>query len=149
MMVDAMKRAFRTHFRSSLFLSLTLLTIGLFPELVFGADKEQGLILPSLDPALRQEAVYEKIRPALLKNGWKPVAATDRDAEGQLESRIGDAGAMYKAGFSEVVGCTATGYCLFQFVKNGKCLSISTVGGYYKGRSPTIYRWDAGCYTPK
>ena len=148
-MVNNMKRAVQTHFRSSLFLGLSLLAIGLFPELVFAAGKEQALILPPLDPALRQGAVYEKIRPALLKNGWQPVISTDRDAEGQLESRIGDAGTMYNAGFNEVAGCSATGYCLFQFAKNGKCLSISTIGGYYKGKAPTIYRWNAECYAPK
>lgn len=149
MMVDAMKRAFRTHFRSSFFLSLTLLTIGLFPELVFGADKEQGLILPSLDPALRQEAVYEKIRPALLKNGWKPVIATDRNIYGEMTSRVGVPGILYEAGFKEVYFCGATGYCLFNFVKNGKCLRISTLGDYVKGKFPRIHTWWEECYKPE
>ncbi len=112
-------------------------------------DEQPPPIPPNLDPALRIDMPYEKIRPALLKNGWKPVIATDRNIYGEMTSRVGVPGILYKAGFKEVYFCGATGYCLFNFVKNGKCLRISTLGDYVKGKLPRIYTWWEECYKPE
>lgn len=135
--------------RIGLFLCLNLILLGMLGGPIFGADKADGRALPALDPALKQGAVYEKARLALLKNGWKPVIATDRNIYGEMTSRVGVPGILYEAGFKEVYFCGATGYCLFNFVKNGKCLRISTLGDYVKGKFPRIHSWWEECYKPE
>ena len=142
-MVDTMKRAVQTHFRSSLFLSLTLLAIGLFPELVFAAGKEQALILPPLDPALRQGAVYEKIRPALLKNGWQPFESTNKFLDGCYVNRSGMAGVHYRSGFKEVELCTeGEVYCAFNYTRGKQCLRVVTKGE----TRPRVLYWESECW---
>lgn len=116
----------------------------------YADDDEEGTPAPpNIDPALRRHVPYEKVRRALLKNGWKPVIATDKNADGELVSRIGEAEALYRAGFMEVERCGATGYCLFNFVRNGECLRIVTLGDYRKAHFPKIYSWRAECYRPE
>ena len=139
----------RIGFRILWLLCFQIIAGAFISDGAYGSERQKKSMMPALDPALRKGAVYEKVRPTLLKNGWEPVTAIDKNAEGELESRIGEADALYRAGFKEVQRCGATGYCLLNFVRNGVCLRIVTLGDYRKARFPTIYGWRAECYKPE
>lgn len=114
------------------FLGLLLLSFGISA----GWSKEE---VP-----LRNGAPFTMARARLLRHGWQPVTTDVTMADGTLERKWGDAGKLTADGYVETESCSGTGlnYCFFNYMKNGQCLRVETIGEYRNDlNSPKIYRW--------
>jgi hypothetical protein len=114
---------------------LTALCLAAFSTQSFGADGIKG---QKLTPT----------RTALIAKGWKPRETFGAFADGEHWNRFGDAGELYRDGIIEVESCSGTGlnYCSFNYVRNGKCLSLQTRGEYKRGAyEPTVIRTSNRC----
>lgn len=77
-------------------------------------------------------------RRLLKAAGWEPretFDTVDGTHSGQRESLRLQAGELYKAGFREVAHCYGTGTagCTLNYVKDGQCLAVYTLGEWSKG----------------
>ena len=73
-------------------------------------------------PKFKRGEDYGAIRVRLLQQGWKPLILPDADQGGEDDTRC--------QGRPEMQWCSGTGLagCQFNWVKNGKRLSICTMG---------------------
>ena len=105
------------------------------------------------EPAMEPGMEFIKLRPELLKAGWKPVITREQDKDGTPINQIGEAGNMYRAGFIEVEYCNGNlVYCLFYYSRGKDCLQIVTEGPYIQlptGHLPRLHRWTSDCHPPE
>lgn len=96
---------------------------------------------------------FIKLRPELLKAGWKPVITLEQDENGTPINQLGEAGNMYRAGFIEVETCSGPlVHCLFYYSRGNECLQIITDGPYIQlptGHLPRLVRWTSDCHPPE
>jgi hypothetical protein len=87
---------------------------------------------------IKKGQVFYKARPALLRQGWRPVAVY-KSNEFDL---IGDGIRFYRHGFKEVESCSqGRGYCSFHYRKGDQCLMLVTQGEYIPPNSPKLDKW--------
>jgi hypothetical protein len=87
-----------------------------------------------------------RFNEALLSSGWTAVSPK-LQADGTPEYNAGQAGALFKAGYVAIEICAVDrdGPCIFNYVKQGKCLQVYTSGEYGEGREPALTGWAAKC----
>lgn len=99
---------------------------------------------------LRRGEPLPEFRAQLVSYGWLPVRTDERMLDGRRKNTFGDARLIFQAGYIEVQTCQGTGpnACLFNYLKNGACLQITTVGEYIPPDSPILWLWTNKCPDP-
>lgn len=88
-------------------------------------------------PIKKGEVLYEA-RPALLRQGWRPV---EIHKSNEFDF-IGEGIRFYRHGFKEVEDCSqGRGYCSFHYRKGDQCLMLVTEGEYIPPKSPIVEKW--------
>ncbi|GAA5179514.1 hypothetical protein GCM10025771_21730 [Niveibacterium umoris] len=84
-------------------------------------------------------------RAHLLAQGWQPRATRLSLADGQAENRSGSAKTFYRAGYREVEVCSGTGanFCIFNYLRDGACMRVVTVGEL--PRDASVASWADEC----
>ena len=88
---------------------------------------------------------------ALKEAGWQPVLSGAHMWDGTIERLYGNAGDIFRAGFTGVETCSGTGInvCVFNYNRSGQCLRLITRGEYKKmSYEPILTRLETVCVTP-
>jgi len=104
--------------------------------------------MPSVGETIYKGKLLSQARQEILAEGWKPQETFGVDSEGKRFSQSADAGDLYQAGFIEVEACSGTGrnFCSFNYVRRGKCLSLSTEGEFKTGAyEPRVISQNSNC----
>jgi len=87
---------------------------------------------------IKKGEVFYNARPALLRQGWRPVEVYSK----KEFDFIGEGIRFYHHGFKEVESCSqGRGYCSFHYRKGDQCLMLVTEGEYIPPKSPTVDNW--------
>ncbi len=97
-----------------------------------------------------QGLAITQARSNLLKSGWLPRATYLMWGENQDEpaNQSGDAGLLHRAGLSEVEMCTGVekNFCFFNYVRDGRCLRLTTEGEFNPGSyEPMVVKMASEC----
>jgi len=93
-------------------------------------------ISSAADVPIKEGMSFTQARKVLIKNGWKPNPTYS--GEFGIESII------QRKGFNEIESCTeGVRFCSFNYIKNGDCLGVGTVGEEVKDMK--IYSWNFKC----
>jgi hypothetical protein len=88
------------------------------------------------DVPIKEHMPFLNARKALIKNDWKPNPTYSGD--------FGVENTLVKKGFNEIESCTeGLRFCSFNYIKNGTCLGVATVGEEVKDMK--IYSWSFKC----
>jgi hypothetical protein len=109
-------------------MKLKIFTIGLLCSV--------SLFSSAVEVPIKEGMPFAQARKALIKNGWKPNPT--------YSGEFGVESVIQRKGFNEIESCSeGVRYCSFNYVKNGDCLGVGTVGE--EVRDMTIYSWNFKC----
>lgn len=88
------------------------------------------------DIPIKERMPFVNARKALIENGWQPNPT--------YTGEYGVESILQRKGFSEVESCTVgLQFCSFNYVRNGVCLGVATVGEEVKDMK--IHSWNFKC----
>lgn len=88
------------------------------------------------DVPIKERMPFLTARKTLIKNGWQPNPT--------YTGEYGVENILQRKGFTEVASCTVgLQFCSFNYVKNGACLGMATVGEEVEDMK--VYSWNFKC----
>ncbi|MFC3676208.1 hypothetical protein [Ferrovibrio xuzhouensis] len=111
--------------------------------------QQQAMAAPTKKSSLVKGREFSKVRPELLRQGWKLDPTHEDMNDNTSMGYYSEAHVLYEAGYVEVGLCTQGAcYCEFYYRRGKQCLRVVTQGEYevFRGKQyPVIYNWSNEC----